>query len=68
MSQAISEVEHVARENCRITVDEVAAMLGIIHGSTHHIIYNMLLFHKLSAKWVPSQATLELKDRCMDIC
>jgi hypothetical protein len=48
--------------------DEVAAMLGISHGSAHHIIHDVLQFHKVSARWVPRQLTLELKERHVDVC
>jgi transposase len=49
--QAISEIERVIRENRRVMVDEVATMLDISHGSAHHIIHDVLQFHKVSARW-----------------
>jgi hypothetical protein len=66
--QAISEVERVIRENCHVMLGEVATMLDISHGSTHYIIYDMLQFHKVSARWVPRQLTLELMERRVDAC
>jgi hypothetical protein len=68
MPQAISEVECVIRENHHILVDEVAAMLDISHGSAHHIIHDVLQFHKLCARWVPRQLTLELKEKHVEPC
>ena len=38
------------------------------HGSAHHIVHDVLQFHKVSARWVPSQLNAELKERCVDAC
>jgi len=38
------------------------------HGLAHHIVHDVLQFHKLSAKWVPCQLTAELKERHVDTC
>jgi len=32
------------------------------HGSTHHVVHDVLQFHKVSASWVPRQLTAELKE------
>jgi len=37
-------------------------------GSAHHIVHDVLQFHKLSAMWVPRQLTAELKERRVDAC
>jgi len=37
-------------------------------GSAHHIVHDVLQFHKVSAKWVPRQLTAELKERRVDAC
>ena len=55
-------VKRVLRENRRITLDEVVSELNISHGSAHHIIHNVLGFHKVSARWVARQLTHELKE------
>jgi hypothetical protein len=68
MPQVISEAERVIRENRRVTVDKVAAMLDNSHSSVQHIIHDMLQFHKVSARWVPRQLTHELKERHVDAC
>uniref|UniRef100_UPI003590293B protein piccolo n=1 Tax=Myxine glutinosa TaxID=7769 RepID=UPI003590293B len=39
--------ERVLRKNRRITLDEVVSELNISHGSAHHIIHNMLAFHRV---------------------
>ena len=49
-------------------MDEIAANLNISHGSAHHVIHDVLRFHKVSARWVPWQLTLELEERCVDAC
>ena len=36
--------------------------------SAHHIVHDVLQFHKVSARWVPRQLTAELKERCVDAC
>jgi len=38
------------------------------HGSAHHIVHDVLQFRKVSARWVPSQLTAELKERRADAC
>ena len=58
----LQEFERMLRENRHITLDDVVSELNISHGSAHHIIHNMLGIHKVSARWVPSQLTPELKE------
>ena len=50
------------------TVHEVAALLDMNHGSAHHIVHDVLQFHKMSARWVTRQLTVELKERRVDVC
>ena len=38
------------------------------HRSAHHIVHDVLQFHKVSARWVPLQLTAELKERRVDAC
>ena len=33
------------------------------HGSAHHIVHDVLQFHKVSARWVPRQLIAELKEQ-----
>ena len=61
-------VEAIVRENRQVTLNEIAASLNISHGSAHHIVHDVLQFHKVSARWVPRQLTPELKDRRIDAC
>jgi len=47
---------------------KIAAHMDMNHGSTHHIVHDVLQFHKLSARWMPRQLTAELKERRFDAC
>jgi len=49
-------------------VNEIAAHLDMSHGSAHHIVHDVLQFHKVSVRWVPCQLTAELKERRGDAC
>jgi len=49
-------------------VHEIAAHRDMSHGSAYHIFHDVLLFHKVSARWVPHQLTAELKERRVDAC
>ena len=66
--EAIAAVEAIMKENCRVTVNEIAAHLDTSHGSAHQIIHDVLQFHKASATWVPCQLTAELKEQHVDAC
>ena len=55
-------------ENRRVTQSDIAACLKISHGSAHHIVHDVLQFHKVSARWVPRQLTPELRERRVDAC
>ena len=61
-------VEAIVKENRRVTVNKIAAYLDMSHGSAHHIVHDVLQFHKVSARWVPRQLTSELKERHVDAC
>jgi histone-lysine N-methyltransferase SETMAR len=65
---AIAAVERVIRENGWVTIDEVAGELKISHGSSHHMIHDVLQYHKVSTRWVPKQLIPELKERRVDVC
>ena len=64
--EAIAAVEAIVKENRRVTVHEIATHLDMSHGSAHHIVHDVLQFHKVSARWVPRQLTAELKERRVD--
>jgi len=66
--EVIAAVEAIVKENRCVTVHEIAAHLDMSHGSAHHIVHDVLQFHKVSARWVPLQLTVELKERRVDAC
>ena len=41
----------------RVSIDEVAHVLQISHGSAYELMHNKLGFHKVCARWVPKQLT-----------
>ena len=67
-SKATAAVEAIVKKHRRVTVNEIAAHMDKSHGSAHHIVHDILQFHKLSARWVPRQLTAELKERRVDAC
>jgi histone-lysine N-methyltransferase SETMAR len=66
--EAIAAVKAIVKENRRVTVDEIAAHMDMSQGSAHHIVHDILHFHKVSARWVPRQLTANLKERRVDAC
>jgi len=58
-SEAIAAVEAIMNENRHVTVNEIAAHMDKSNGSEHHIVHDILQFHKVSARWVPCQVTAE---------
>jgi len=46
--EAIAAAEAIVKENCCVTVNEIVTHLDVIHGSAHHIIHDVLQFHKVS--------------------
>jgi len=66
--ETIAADEAIVKDNHRITVHEIAAHLDMSHVSAHHIIHDVLQFHKVSARWVRCQLTAELKEQHVDVC
>jgi hypothetical protein len=66
--ESIAAAEAIVTDNRRVTVNEIAPKLIIIHGSAHHIIHDVLKFRKVPARWVPRHLTPELKERRSDAC
>jgi hypothetical protein len=44
--EATAAVEVIVKENRHATVNEIAAHLDMSHGSAHHIVHDVLQFHK----------------------
>jgi histone-lysine N-methyltransferase SETMAR len=66
--EATAAVEAIVKDNRHVTVNEIATHLDISRGSAHHIVHDVLQFHKVSASWVPRQLTAELKEQRVDAC
>jgi len=66
--EATAAVETIVKENRLVTVHEIATHVDMSHGSAHHIVHDVLQFHKVFARWVPRQLTVELKEQCVDAC
>jgi len=47
---AIAAVEAIMKGNRHVTVNEIAAHLDMSHGSAHHIVRDVLQFHKVFNK------------------
>ena len=62
--QNIATVEAMVMENRRATQNDIAACLKISRGSAHHVVRDVLQFHKVSARWMSRQ----LRVRCVDAC
>ena len=41
----------------RVTIDQVAHVMRISHGSDYEMMYEKLGFHKVCARWAPKQLT-----------
>jgi len=65
--ESIAAVEVIVKEIFHVTVNEIAAHLDMSHGAVHHIVQDVLQFHKVSASSVSCQLTAELKER-VDAC
>jgi hypothetical protein len=46
----------------------MAAILDVTHAGAHHIIHDLLQFHKMCARLVPREVTPELKERRVNAC
>lgn len=51
----IAGVESVLTKGRRVTVNEMAALLAVSHGSTHGVIREFMKFYKAYANWAPRE-------------
>ena len=42
--EATAAVEAIAKENRRVTVNEIASHLDMSHGSAHYIVHDVLVY------------------------
>ncbi|GFO12948.1 histone-lysine N-methyltransferase SETMAR-like protein [Plakobranchus ocellatus] len=56
------------RANRRVKQKEIADEVGISKERVHHIVKTVLVYRKVSARWVPRQLTVEMKAQRKDTC
>jgi histone-lysine N-methyltransferase SETMAR len=64
----IEAVDDLIRENCRISINEIAMEMKISVGSAHTIIEEELHYRKIFSRWIPRRLTPEIKERRQDVC
>ena len=67
-NQTIARVEELILADRRMTVDDIAAEVGISHGTAHNIIHDELKFRKVSCRWVPKMLTTDHKKARLEVC
>lgn len=51
-----------------ISIDLIAGILDISHGSVDTILKQHLGLKKISSRWVPHELTQEQRLRCVNVC
>jgi len=51
-----------------VTIEEIALQLGISQGTAYSLVHDILVFHKVAAKWMPRHLTEEYKRNRQHIC
>lgn len=64
----IAAVKDLVDDDPHISIEHIADMLDISHGSVDTILKQHLLLKKISSKWVPHQLTQQQRQKRMDIC
>ena len=62
-----TKADTLIRADRRITIDELASVLGASHGSAHNIVES-LEYSRVCARWVPRQLTDEHKAERVNCC
>lgn len=63
----IQQAQETIRENWRFIIDAVVHSLQINHGSANQIIYSELGFHKVCAKSIPKEITVESRRKRIEV-
>ncbi|CAF1510471.1 unnamed protein product, partial [Rotaria sp. Silwood1] len=66
--QNIDAVKDLVNDDPHISIDYIAAILDISHGSVDAILKQHLGLRKITSKWVPHKLTQEQRQRRIDIC
>lgn len=64
----IDAIKDLVDEDPHISIDYMAAILDISHGSVDTILKQHLGLRKISSRWVPHSLTQEQRQRRVDIC
>ncbi|GFS19618.1 histone-lysine N-methyltransferase SETMAR [Elysia marginata] len=56
------------RANRKVKQKEIASEVGISKERVHHIVTTVLDYRKVSARWVPRQLTVKMKEQRKAIC
>lgn len=51
-----------------VTIEEIASQLGITKGTACSLVHDILVFHKISASWMPKHLTEGRKHNFQHIC
>ncbi|CAF1523130.1 unnamed protein product [Rotaria sp. Silwood1] len=66
--QNIEAVKDLVNEDPHISIDYIADILDISHGSVDTVLKQHLKLKKVSSKWVPHKLTSAQRQRRVDIC
>ena len=66
--QNIDAVNDLVNDDPHISIDYIATILDISHGSVHTILKEHLGLTKITSRWVPHNLTEEQRQRRVDIC
>ena len=64
----LEETRAIILTDRRVTIEEIALQLGIRQGTAYSLVHEILVFHKVAARWVPRHLTKEHKCNCQHIC
>ncbi|CAF1033592.1 unnamed protein product [Rotaria sp. Silwood1] len=66
--QNIDAVQNLVNDDPHISIDYIATILDISHGSVDTILKQYLGLRKILSRWVPHQLNQQQRKRCIDIC
>ncbi|CAF1691979.1 unnamed protein product, partial [Adineta ricciae] len=66
--QNIDSVKDLVNDDPHISIDYIAMILDISHGSVHTILKQHLGLRKITSRWVPHALTEQQKRRRVEIC
>jgi hypothetical protein len=64
----VDQVKELVYKNRRITIHDIANMLGVSFGSVQSFLIDSLNMHWLAVKFMPSLLSKKQKERCINMC